>query len=252
MLDLLVPCVERAEDWCFWAGSSGYLFRLPFLGSILLIGQRSILRLTGSTHPQFLPFLAESSGGALVDRPFNKSSLLRAAASESMARVLMFLDSDIRIAPNVVERLYQQLHAVTGPSCAHLARVIESDPAQRYGVVEGFWPQCSITSDGLVQIRLVPWRTAGWRPGFGNLMLFREHYFEVGQHDPAYVHYGWEDLDLLVRLQLAGLKVLSMGQACHRTHSDAKRSLAGFSRQQAVALMRAVFSAKFHAYLQTE
>jgi hypothetical protein len=250
MLDLLVPCVGRDEDWRFWSGAAAYLFRLPYLASILLIGQDSVVRLSGCASGQWLPLAAEASGDPAVDHSFNKSRLLRAAVCHSEAPVLMFLDSDIRIAAGVVHHLYQQLHAAPAPRCAHLARVIESDPARRCALVEGCWPQTTICSGGRAEIRLLPWRSAGWRPGFGNLMLFRRHYIAVGLHDPAYVHYGWEDLDLLVRLQLAGVQVLAMGQACHQSHSDAMRSLGGFSREQAVAQMRAVFAAKFHALLQ--
>ncbi len=239
MLDLVIACINRPEDWYFWSRQSDLLQRLPLLRSLLLVGPSRIL---------------ERRRGGLwqVQGPqaFSKSMALRTGATLARSEWLMFLDSDLRISPGVLQQLHSACLAGVPRRCVHLARVVESERRLRAATFSGYRPVLFWSAHGRPKLRLEAWRSEGWRPGFGNLMLPRKLYAAIGGHDPVYTHYGWEDHDLLISLSLAGADVQSLGQACHRTHGDEQRHLIAGNRQASVRRMRAVFEAKFRALLE--
>ena len=239
MLDLVIACVNRPDDWQFWSRQSDLLQRLPLLRSLLLVGASRILeRRRGGVRQLQGP------------QAFSKALALRTGAALARAEWLMFLDCDLRIAPGVLRQLHGACQAGAPRRCVHLARVVESDRRLRAATFHGQRPVLVWPAPGRPRLRLQAWRSEAWRPGFGNLMLPRQLYAAVGGHDTAYTHYGWEDLDLLTRLSLAGADVQSLGQACHRSHGDGQRHLIAGSRQASVRRMRAVFEAKFRALLE--
>lgn len=253
MLDLVIPCVNRPADWRHWSRRTDLLRRLPCLRSLLLIGATRILELGrgGAVREQAWEASPAPDGSTGVESAphFCKAQALRAGAALGQAERLMFLDCDLRIAPGVLQRLYRACLEGAPRRCLHLARVVESDPRLRLATFSGHQPVVAWESSGRPVLRLTAWHSTAWRPGFGNLMLPRQLYEQVGGHDLAYTHYGWEDLDLLTRLRLAGADVRALGQACHRTHPDALRSLSGSSRRASALRMRGVFEAKFRGLL---
>jgi len=241
MLDLVIACVNRPDDWHFWSRQSDLIQRLPMLRSLLLVGASRVLERSrgGVRHLQAL----QASSKALA---------LRKGSALARAEWLMFLDCDLRIAPGMIRRLYGACQTGAPWRCVHIARVVESDRQLRAAAFSGQRPVLLWPGPGGPRLQLEAWRSVGWRPGFGNLMMPRQLYTAVGGHDPAYTHYGWEDLDLITSLSLAGADVQSLGQACHRSHGDGQRHLIGGSRRASVQLMRAVFEAKFSDLLERD
>lgn len=239
MLDLVIACVNRPDDWLFWTRQSDLLQRMPVLRALLLVGSSRILeRRRGGVRQVKGP------------KTFSKALALRAGAALARSELLLFLDCDLRISAGVLRQLHSACLAGAPTRCVHLARVVESDRRLRAATFSGYRPVLFWSAHGRLQLRLEAWRSEAWRPGFGNLMLPYNLYAAVGGHDPAYTHYGWEDLDLLTRLSLAGADVQSLGQACHRSHGDDQRHLIDGNRLASVRRMRAVFEDKFRDLLE--
>jgi hypothetical protein len=252
MLDLVIPCVDRPADWRYWCRRSDLWLRLPFLRSLLLIGARRILELGrgGWVSERASDHLLCSDGSLDAAAPrFCKARALLAGAALGQAEILMFLDCDLRIAAGVLRLLYDSCVEGAPQRCLYLARVVESDPRLRTTTFHGHQPILEWHDPDRPVLHLQAWHSFAGRPGFGNLMLPRQLYGQVGGHDPAYDRYGWEDLDLLTRLRLAGADVRPLGQACHRSHTDAQRGLSGLTRRGSTQRMRQVFETKFRALL---
>jgi glycosyltransferase involved in cell wall biosynthesis len=73
----------------------------------------------------------------------------------------------------------------------------------------------------------------GSRGGQGQLIAARDKLIEVGGYNSQLTGWGYEDVDILVRLQyLAGLQHRQLGEVIHLSHGDAVRDLRGGSRGQ--------------------
>ncbi|MVT12001.1 glycosyltransferase [Chitinophaga tropicalis] len=70
----------------------------------------------------------------------------------------------------------------------------------------------------------------------GLVMLRKEHFMEVNGMNTALSGWGWEDNDLLCRLQLKlSLKWEKIGSAIHLTHTDQQRTINNNSRKTSEA-----------------
>jgi hypothetical protein len=252
-LDLVVTCVNRETDWEHWLSSRNPLLINPCLKAVILVGSTHVAYATRNGIDHFLTPTEHCHAlrAGLSKQPFNKAKTLRLGASYSDAETVFFLDCDLRISPSTVKMLYEECHYGPAKTCLYLERVVESSRQLRLLKYNGYLPVLIPDSSGNARITLKPWQTSGWRPGFGNVIVSRQLYLEVGMHDPCYTQYGWEDLDLLIRLQLAGAKVHARGQACHISHPDSWRSLNDKSRQQSTMFMQGIFLDKFRHLMIT-
>ncbi len=73
----------------------------------------------------------------------------------------------------------------------------------------------------------------GSRGGQGQLIVSREKLVQAGGYNSQLLGWGYEDVDILVRLQyLAGLEHQQLGEVIHLSHGDAVRDLRGTTRAQ--------------------
>ncbi len=165
---------------------------------------------------------------------FNKALALNAGVSECDGEHLFFLDTDVtiigRFVDHAVKRLAKERCYIT------VARVHESDESlrrpeshvvQHRSIVE------FVLKDGR-RIRLETGAhdlRAGHRSGPGLVLLRRSDFEAVQGMSSELSGWGWEDNDLLARLQtLDGMAHRRMGTVQHRSHGDIKRWLNGQSR----------------------
>lgn len=81
------------------------------------------------------------------------------------------------------------------------------------------------------------------RPGYGILCGQRQAFERVGGYKTGWGGgWGWEDVDIILRAKLMGLKLGACGRAVHLTHDDELRALSGgskiTSRDRNIALSR--------------
>ncbi len=166
---------------------------------------------------------------------FNKCFALNVGVAASTGVSLFFLDTDLIMAEDVVGMAVSLLD---GTSFVTMKWLIESDPRTRttaIGDIELAHITEIIVPGGrktLVETnRLRP--IAGARFGGGVIAMERRHFLAVGGMNSALEGWGWEDVDLIARLQLAvGLERIQTGELTHLTHGDDERCLRGLSKVQ--------------------
>ncbi|WP_232293482.1 galactosyltransferase-related protein [Stigmatella aurantiaca] len=164
---------------------------------------------------------------------FNKSLALNIGASLARSDRLFFLDADVVLRGDFLGESLKKLgtkHFLT------VERVFESErPASERStyLCELSYAMSFVDSKGrtaFVDTHHLNLRE-GSRGGPGMVLLRRKHFEAVKGMNSDLLGWGWEDLDLLVRLQLAlGLKQRRHGRIVHLTHGDELRALEGESR----------------------
>lgn len=164
---------------------------------------------------------------------FNKSLALNLGVHAARAGRLFLLDTDVLLDEAFLPRALPRLD---GRSFVTVRRVVEahrSPAAEAPGLAEIAWSVELVAQGGRkarVETNRVRFRD-GSRGGPGLILLEREHFLAVDGMNSDLEGWGWEDLDLVARLQLAlGLKRRTEGRAVHLTHGDEVRDLSGRSR----------------------
>ncbi|ADO74399.1 galactosyltransferase-related protein [Stigmatella aurantiaca] len=172
-------------------------------------------------------------GLEMRDTSFNKSLALNAGASAARANCFLFLDADVVLRGDFLEGALAKLgtkHFVT------VDRLFESHPAarRRSRLRELAYLMRFVDRKGRaaqVETQRVN-LSDGSHGGPGLVMLRRKHFEEVNGMNSNLRGWGWEDMDLLVRLQLAlGLSQRRHGEAVHLTHGDDQRDLGGIHKK---------------------
>jgi glycosyltransferase involved in cell wall biosynthesis len=181
--------------------------------------------------PQHIRFIS------VTRRKFNKSFALNIGVSASNSHALLFLDSDIILEQDL---LRLALSMLSGQTFLTVAVVRESEGSRQFTAESSLELAYSvrITTPSSVgkSIQLETNRvrpTEGTRSGPGLIAVERHHFLAVGGMNSALEGWGWEDLDLIARLQFElNLKRVQHGSVVHLTHTDAVRSLFDVSREQ--------------------
>jgi glycosyltransferase involved in cell wall biosynthesis len=190
---------------------------------------------------------AESLGALLAGLPanirpvrarhhgFNKCFAQNVGAWAAVGEMLLLLDADVVLESDLPELAME----VVGPDgFMTVASVRESDapnPREGEAAIEVAYQLEMTVAHGRV-IRLETNRTqplACVRSGPGLLAVRRRHYLAVGGANSALRGWGWEDLDLIARLQIElGLARVQAGSVLHLSHPDSARILQGRSRPE--------------------
>jgi len=165
---------------------------------------------------------------------FNKSRALNLGVALARARNLFLLDVDVLLEEGVIARALE----VLDDGCfVTIERVLESERgaagAQPTPQLRSIAHRIELVSaDRTVEIETNRLRLIdGARSGPGLIFLRRKRFLEVGGMCSDLEGWGWADLDLVARLQLAlGLERRTCGQVVHLTHGDDKRALQGVNR----------------------
>jgi glycosyltransferase involved in cell wall biosynthesis len=164
---------------------------------------------------------------AHVDRArFNKGLALNVGVSLARGRVVSCLDSDVILQPASFAKaaviadaggiaIVKEIRETRGTATTRgeLARISHVVRLEARG-----GRQCEVET-GSVNLR------RGTRSAPGLITLRRADFLAVGGMNSRLTGWGWEDLDLLVRLQLElGKRSTSVGTAIHLTHGWSVRS----------------------------
>ena len=177
----------------------------------------------------------------LVDLPqvaFNKSFALNHGAAVAKGSLLFQLDADVVLQADFLE---QALAAYEPDQFITVDRVLES----RRGAVKAPAYLRTLThsvtfegNDGR-KVTLDTNRidlADGSRSAPGLILLGREQFLAVDGMNAGLEGWGWEDLDLLVRLQFElGLRHQRVGTVTHMSHGDNIRDTRGTSRARTEA-----------------
>jgi glycosyltransferase involved in cell wall biosynthesis len=153
---------------------------------------------------------------------FNKSLALNLGASVAQSERLFLLDADIILGEDFLPAAFD---AVAARGFFTVERVVESnpEPPRPQDHLEEMTNQLSFVGRGGRRATATVRRRfhEGSRNAPGLVVLAREHFLQVGGMNADLLGYGWEDRDLLLRLQFAlGLEERSAGTAIHLSHQD--------------------------------
>jgi glycosyltransferase involved in cell wall biosynthesis len=164
---------------------------------------------------------------------FNKSLALNLGVFAARAERLFFLDTDVVLREGFIA---SALASLDETCFVNVDRVYESQPAASDGAdgLEEFAHVVRFVARGgrSAQVETNRVRFAdGSRSGPGLVVLARRHFLQVDGMNSDLEGWGWEDLDLLLRLQFVlGLEARRAGAVTHLTHGDASRSFGGQSQ----------------------
>ncbi len=171
---------------------------------------------------------------------FNRSLALNLGAAHCEAHYVFMLDADLMVPAETAAECNAALDdrqvltiarmresesrpwLATGPD-SHLADVIKVNTAQ------------FVFRDGrtVVAPTFRSYAADGSRGGQGQLLVARDHFLQIGGYNSQLPGWGYEDVDILVRLQyLRNLAHRQMGEALHLSHGDSVRDLRGASRTE--------------------
>ncbi|MEM7151667.1 MAG: glycosyltransferase family 2 protein [Myxococcota bacterium] len=170
-----------------------------------------------------------------VDVPadgFNKALALNLGVHAARGRHLFFLDCDVILDADFVD---EALGRVASGEFVTVEQVVESEapevsptPVQGVQGVQGIANAVGlVTAQGeTVWIETNRLRfDDGSRSGPGLIVLQRDHFEAIDGMNSDLVGWGWEDLDLVARLQLSGLaRRRALGRVVHLSHGNAKRA----------------------------
>jgi glycosyltransferase involved in cell wall biosynthesis len=164
----------------------------------------------------------------LVPAPdFNGPLARNIGALLSAAELLFFLDADIVLESDIFAQAEPLLDL--GRRVVTIRTVRESRPRDRSlpaCVSEIITTQKIVFRDGR-RVRLVNFAgTDGSRCGPGLLLIKRTDFVDAGGFNSELAGWGYDDVDLLIRLQLsAGHRVVAAGTVLHRSHGDDVRAI---------------------------
>ncbi|MBL3659034.1 galactosyltransferase-related protein [Fulvivirga sediminis] len=156
---------------------------------------------------------------------FNKSLTLNLGIHKSVRENIMVLDTDVILGKLDIQCLKDSLG---NNAFVTLERILEEKPEP-----EEFPEACELVEIGnFIEFKAANGNTAlvemnrkglldSSRSGPGIIALSKKALEDVGGYNSELEGWGWEDLDLISRLQLKNdLKRESMGMAVHMTHDD--------------------------------
>src|SRR5258708_2895705 len=154
---------------------------------------------------------------------FNKSLALNVGSSLATSSHLCFLDADVVISPTLLDQLRAR---ATGDTFSTVRDVVESQlvgQTSETALSETSQHLAFTLRDGR-RARILISRT-GYRPprrtGPGLVCLSRRHFVSVGGMNAELKGWGWEDLDLIIRLSLKlGLKRREQDRKSTRLNSS--------------------------------
>jgi len=169
---------------------------------------------------------------------FNRSLAINIGVACTMVEYLFILDADVILTKDVVEACLASVregHIVT------IERLCES---------RGNIPEALSQSDYLADIRQIHGMEVSWKDGEvtcvpcqreyldgshggqGQLLVSREHLVRINGFNSRLATWGFEDVDILIRLQRAlRLPHKQLGTAVHLSHGDEARDLGGTDRR---------------------
>lgn len=177
---------------------------------------------------------------------FNKCLALNVGTAFSRGSRVLFLDADIVVTPEVLAGLVDRTNE---RAFATVQWVVDAGAATRPAGLAEFIQHMELAWADGERMSFEFFRSRGAdhaRGGPGLICALKEHLLAVDGMNSRLTSWGWEDLDLIVRL-LAVHKIdrVLFGEALHLAHDDARRNLTGTNRDESAQRNMAICYANY-------
>jgi N-terminal domain of galactosyltransferase len=225
-LSILIPWYERDELRLTLAANAPF-FRAHDAEVLILNCGGSSERLRGLITESEVTGLRQLD---IAVPGFNKSLALNAGLAHARAGVVFILDTDVVLLSQfpvdtldensfvTIESVYESAAYDAKSALDCKAAASEEGPVLEFSFRDG------------VKVRYqLGWRDASGnvRAGTGLLLAHKEDLLHIGGYNSDLDSWGWEDDDVLVRLQYTQRCRVQSGAALHLTHGDNQRFLRG-------------------------
>ncbi len=165
---------------------------------------------------------------------FSRSLANNLGALYSSEDLLFFLDADIIIKSDVFRQGARILEGGRYYGMIRTVHESQPQPNERMKTIrEVVVTQHCRFMDGKRARLMSVTGGDGRRSGAGLMLVRRQHFFAVGGFNSTFQGWGYEDIDLHLRLQFVlGLKLRAIGKVLHLTHGDDRRHIANPERNK--------------------
>ncbi|MCF2856400.1 glycosyltransferase family 2 protein [Pseudoalteromonas sp. SMS1] len=234
MISIIIPWKNRPELGQTLIDNLPAFAHMPEL-ELLVVNmggdQQQLLTLLDTEHCQHLTIKVVH----ILTTFFNKSFALNWGIHHAAHDTIFVLDADVVLSHTALNELY---HQVSDTHFANLESVAESLPQNS----SNFYQQCQtrtvltlpIGTQQPIEVLVNQSSLSNdLRAAPGLLMAKKQHLLAIEGFDSKMTYWGWEDLDLVVRLKAKlNLTQTLTGNATHLTHDDSTRNLGNLNRTQ--------------------
>ncbi|MBU1619844.1 MAG: glycosyltransferase family 2 protein [Gammaproteobacteria bacterium] len=234
MISVIIPWKDRPELRQTLADNLAAFEKIPEL-ELLIVNmggeQQHLLALLDATDCKHLSVKVVH----IFTEFFNKSFALNWGINSATQDTVFVLDADVLLSHSALSELY---HHVSDTDFANIKSVTESNPQHSHDFHTLCQTRTVLTlpigqnqhTEILVNQSSL---TNHLRTAPGLIMARKQHLLAIEGFDSKMTYWGWEDLDLIVRLKAKlNLQQLLAGQATHLTHDDSSRNLGALNRAQ--------------------
>ncbi len=156
---------------------------------------------------------------------FNKGWLINQGLAAATAPLVLVSDVDILWNKAALSRL--GIAAASHPRCLYSVKSVQESEASAVAPQRPRYAYCleQTPAGSAVRIYLAPPSLTRDRPGCGLLCGQKKLFQQVGGYRHCFQGWGWEDQDLLIRVQLLGVEIAELGTVVHLSHGDDQRNL---------------------------
>ncbi|WP_069789479.1 galactosyltransferase-related protein [Cyanobacterium sp. IPPAS B-1200] len=189
--------------------------------------------------------------------PFSKTTYLNYGIKNSVGDILLMSDADIIWNQNTITSIYTTINNNLHKSLiVYIQEVKETDIDNNALKRPRLKP--TVTKVGnKIHINIVKELSPLKRPGCGLICATKNNLLSLGGYNEQLKEWGWEDQDLLIRANILGYAIKSMGAVSHQSHGDDVRNLSQKSllitRNRNIAISnQMILARKFYGSLREE
>ncbi|MBE9222153.1 hypothetical protein IQ215_05530 [Cyanobacterium stanieri LEGE 03274] len=229
--------------------------------SLLEIKQINLITiLSGDKKSIIEPKIAHNSKIRIINLsqyPFCKTFYLNHGIKNSPSDILLISDADIIWNQNTITNIYQTINNnLDSPLIVHIQEVQETNNHTNALKRPRLTPVINKTIDK-IQIDIITELSTSKRSGCGLICATKNNLLSLGGYNEHLRGWGWEDQDLLIRANILGYEVKSMGAVLHQSHGDEIRNPSQespiFTRNRNIAISNQMILAyQLHGSLRQE
>lgn len=209
VIDVIIPVYRRQEfiECIKSLQQAAYLIKNIIICSDDIRSLKSQLDKFNSRIP--IKYIKESFS------QFNKSVLVNSGIMQSKADYILCSDADIIWNLETIESLLKNV--MNKEKIAYIQQVFETQPQTEALTYKRYTYNIKQTKNNFTLNILHDQNQEIFRPGYGLIMASRHNMLKFGGLK-LFSGWGWEDVDVLIRGKILGLKTVAVGSVLHISH----------------------------------